>query len=102
MNECVVPQEMISGRDSVKRTFCYTGLARLVGKAVPAALQCADDKELSIHTIIIYEDDPKLRLVGAAACQRVPARNTCYHSGTAWRSGRKGVPRGAKRFGLGR
>lgn len=32
---------------------------------MPKALQCADDKGLEIHTIIIHEDDPKFGSVSA-------------------------------------
>lgn len=46
-------------------TLCYTGLSRLVGEAVPNVLQHADAEDVLIHTIFVYEDDPKLGKVAA-------------------------------------
>ncbi|CAM9583703.1 unnamed protein product, partial [Laminaria digitata] len=46
-------------------TLCYTGLSRLVGGAVPKALQHAGSEDIRIHTIFVYEDDPKLGKVAA-------------------------------------
>lgn len=45
--------------------LCYTGLSRLVGGAVPKALQHAGSEDIRIHTIFVYEDDPKLGKVAA-------------------------------------
>lgn len=62
----VVMQETVSQDESrTPRTLCYTGLSRLVGQAVPIALQYADTEDVRIHTVFVYENDPKLDKVAA-------------------------------------